>query len=77
MPTPAPDEVKRLVSEGELRFVLLSADGRQGEAQSQGHRNTAVDAVRAWVNADCTAVPATTFGGNDKNVQGTLYRYGD
>ncbi|MGW6642441.1 ArnT family glycosyltransferase [Streptomyces iakyrus] len=76
-PTPAPDEVKRLVSAGELRFVLLSADGWQGYAQTQGHRNTAVDAVRAWVRADCTAVPATTFGGNDKDVQGTLYRCGD
>jgi hypothetical protein len=76
-PTPAPDEVKRLVSGGQLRFVLLSADGWQGYAQTQGHRNAAVDALRAWVRTDCTAVPASAFGGNDKDTQGTLYRCGD
>ncbi|MEU8525759.1 MULTISPECIES: ArnT family glycosyltransferase [Streptomyces] len=76
-PTPAPAEVKKLVSEGKLRFVLLSSDGWQGYAQTQGKKNAAVDEVRAWVKADCTAVPASTFGGNDKDVQGTLYRCGD
>ncbi|TXS49784.1 mannosyl transferase [Streptomyces sp. or43] len=76
-PTPAPAEVKRRVAEGELRFVLLSADGWQGYAQTQGHKNAAVDAVRAWVRTDCTAVPPSTFGGNDKDIQGTLYRCGN
>ncbi|MFJ6572700.1 ArnT family glycosyltransferase [Streptomyces sp. NPDC091292] len=76
-PMPAPEEVRKLVSEGQLRFVLLSADGWQGYAQTQGEKNAAVDAVRAWVKSDCTAVPASAFGGNDEYTQGTLYRCGD
>ncbi|MFC9248856.1 ArnT family glycosyltransferase [Streptomyces sp. NPDC057136] len=76
-PQPAPEEVKRLVAEGELRFVLLSADGWQGYAQTQGEKNTAVDAVRAWVKSDCTAVPASAYDGNDQDTQGTLYRCGE
>ncbi|MGP3632201.1 hypothetical protein ACTU45_02295 [Streptomyces sp. 24-1644] len=37
-PTPSPEEVRRLVSGGQLRFVLLSADGWQGYAQTQGEK---------------------------------------
>ncbi|MFE4330582.1 ArnT family glycosyltransferase [Streptomyces sp. NPDC056831] len=75
-PMPAPEEVKKLVSTGQLRFVLLSDDGWQGYAQTQGERNEAVDEVRAWVKSDCTAVPASAFGGNDEDTEGTLYRCG-
>jgi 4-amino-4-deoxy-L-arabinose transferase-like glycosyltransferase len=75
-PTPTVTDVKQLVAEGRLRYVVLAADGWQGFAQTQGKGNAAITGVRSWVTTTCTAVPATTYGGNSADTQGTLYRCG-
>ena len=50
-PVVAADDIAQMVADGELRYIMLG-DGRRGNQQG----------VNQWVQANCTAVPASETG---------------
>jgi hypothetical protein len=57
VPEPALSHVRQLVSDGQLRFFLLSMSVQPPAAGNEQQK------IVAWVQAACALVPAAAYGG--------------
>ncbi|WP_439959888.1 hypothetical protein [Streptomyces griseorubiginosus] len=71
VPSPTENRFRHLVDSGEVRYVLLGGGrGRGvgavpgGAAQGVSGDGTAAAQITAWVQAGCTKVPASAYGGS-------------
>ena len=67
-PPPTVSQLAKMVSAGELKYVLISSGGTAGGGQ--GGSSSASQAITSWVKAHGTAVTAVSVTGS------TLYRVG-
>ena len=63
-PKPTLADVKRMVSEGKLRYFLFSGSGGGGFGRGGG-TGSVTATVSEWVRSTCATVPAAEYGGTD------------
>jgi 4-amino-4-deoxy-L-arabinose transferase-like glycosyltransferase len=66
VPSPTENRFRHLVDSGTVRYVLLGGGGRgRGAGAGRGGTGdgTAAARITAWVEATCTKVPASAYGG--------------
>jgi 4-amino-4-deoxy-L-arabinose transferase-like glycosyltransferase len=78
-PTPTVAQLQKYVTEGKLHYVLIGGAGGPG-GLGGGAAGTA-SSVTSWVEQNCTAVPASAYGGSAASSTtggstGGLYRCG-
>ncbi|MFF9126525.1 hypothetical protein ACF09J_25060 [Streptomyces sp. NPDC014889] len=65
VPFPTETQFRQMVASGKLRYVLLGSAGRSRGALSGNRTGTGATQVTAWVQAACTPVPASAYGGTE------------
>jgi len=77
-PAPTLAQFERYVEQGKLHYVMAGGRGAgfglgAGGGRGAGGGGSVVGSVTAWVEQNCTAVPASAYGGSGT---GGLYRCG-
>ncbi len=72
---PTVAQLEQYVKQGKLRYVLTGGRGGIGGGGFGGGGNGTVGAAVSWVEQNCSAVPASAYGGSATGAQ-ALYRCG-
>jgi len=72
---PTVAQLEQYVKQGKLRYVLAGGRGGFGGGGPGGGANGTVGAAVSWVEQNCSAVPASAYGGSATGAQ-ALYRCG-
>ena len=72
---PTVAQLEQYVKQGKLRYVLTGGRGGLGGGGFGGDGNGTVGAAVSWVEQNCSAVPASAYGGSATGAQ-ALYRCG-